>query len=145
LNQKVGLKFFRVVDFVSRFVLLIKFKFKIYTFNNYYESRYKINGSKKNLNLIFNSKGFEPPHLNVPHMNSETLRFHPHEMNGQMTRAPQTDRKMPPRQRSNDSKLRAVLSIMLPSDSSFPFMAPDPLLVKTLSSVLLVSIRQCES
>jgi hypothetical protein len=35
LNQKFGLKSLRAVDFASRFVLLIKSKFKIRTFNNY--------------------------------------------------------------------------------------------------------------
>jgi hypothetical protein len=35
----------RAVDFVSRFVLSIKYKFKIYNFN--YESQCKINGSKR--------------------------------------------------------------------------------------------------
>jgi hypothetical protein len=62
LKQKVSSKFFRAVDFTSRFVLSIISKFKIHTFNNYYESRCKINGSKKNLNSLFNSKGFDPPH-----------------------------------------------------------------------------------
>jgi hypothetical protein len=47
LNQKVGSKSSRTVDFVSRFIFLIKFKFKIRTFNNHYESRYKINGSRR--------------------------------------------------------------------------------------------------
>jgi hypothetical protein len=47
-----GSKSLRAVDFVSRFVLLIKFKFKI-IFNSYYESRCKINGPQKSLNPIF--------------------------------------------------------------------------------------------
>jgi hypothetical protein len=46
LNQKVG-KSSKAVDFVSRFVLLINFKFKIYTFSDYYESQYKIKNFKK--------------------------------------------------------------------------------------------------
>jgi hypothetical protein len=33
LNQKLGSKPLRAVDFASRFVLSIKFKFKIRTFN----------------------------------------------------------------------------------------------------------------
>jgi hypothetical protein len=46
-EPKIDLKFFRIINFASRFILLIKFKFKIYIFNNHYESRYKINGYKK--------------------------------------------------------------------------------------------------
>jgi hypothetical protein len=46
LNQKVGSKPSEAVDFASRFVFLINCKFKIRTFNNYYESRYKINDSR---------------------------------------------------------------------------------------------------
>jgi hypothetical protein len=45
LNQKLSSKSLRAIDFASRFVLLIKSKFKIHTFNSYYESRYKINDS----------------------------------------------------------------------------------------------------
>jgi hypothetical protein len=37
----------RVVDFSSWFILSINFKFNIYTFNNHYESRCKINGSRR--------------------------------------------------------------------------------------------------
>jgi hypothetical protein len=47
LNKILSSKPFRFVNFASRFVLLIKFKFKIRTFNNYYESRCKINGCEK--------------------------------------------------------------------------------------------------
>jgi hypothetical protein len=47
LNQKLSSKSLRAVDFALRFVLLIKFKFKIHTFNSYYQSQYKINGSQK--------------------------------------------------------------------------------------------------
>jgi hypothetical protein len=39
LNQKISSKSSRTIDFISRFVLLIKSKFKIRTFNNHYESR----------------------------------------------------------------------------------------------------------
>jgi hypothetical protein len=38
LNQKLSSKSLRAVDFASRFILSIKFKFKIHTFNSYYES-----------------------------------------------------------------------------------------------------------
>jgi hypothetical protein len=38
LNKKIGLKSFRTVDFALRFIFFIKFKFKIHTFNNHYES-----------------------------------------------------------------------------------------------------------
>jgi hypothetical protein len=37
---------FRIVNFVLRFVFLIKFKFKIHTLNNHYDSQCKINDSK---------------------------------------------------------------------------------------------------
>jgi hypothetical protein len=47
LNQKLGSKLLRAVDFASRFILLIKSKFKIHTFNSYYESRCKINDSQR--------------------------------------------------------------------------------------------------
>jgi hypothetical protein len=47
LNQNLGSKPLKAVDFASRFVLLIKSKFKIHTFNSYYESRCKINGSQR--------------------------------------------------------------------------------------------------
>jgi hypothetical protein len=47
LNQKLSSKHLRAVDFASRFVLSIKFKFKIHTFDNYYKSRCKINGSQR--------------------------------------------------------------------------------------------------
>jgi hypothetical protein len=47
LNQKVSLKFSKIVNFVLRFIILIKFKFKIYIFNNHYESRCKINNFKR--------------------------------------------------------------------------------------------------
>jgi hypothetical protein len=47
LNQKLSSKSLRSVDFVSRFVLSIKSKFKFHTFNSYYESQCKINGSQK--------------------------------------------------------------------------------------------------
>jgi hypothetical protein len=46
LNQKNNLKSFKTVDFASRFILFIKFKFKIRTFNNHYEFKCKINDSK---------------------------------------------------------------------------------------------------
>jgi hypothetical protein len=53
LNQKISSKPSRTVDFALRFVLLTKSKFKIHTFNNHYESQYKINGYKKEFELIF--------------------------------------------------------------------------------------------
>jgi hypothetical protein len=40
------LKSFRIVDFVSGFRLIIDSKVEIHTFNNNYESQYKINGPK---------------------------------------------------------------------------------------------------
>jgi hypothetical protein len=39
LNQKLCSKALRAVDFALRFVLSIKSKFKINTFNRYYESQ----------------------------------------------------------------------------------------------------------
>jgi hypothetical protein len=47
LNQNLSSNFFRTVYFASRFILSIKSKFKIHTFNSYYESRCKINGSQR--------------------------------------------------------------------------------------------------
>jgi hypothetical protein len=47
LNQKLSSKPSEIVDFALRFVLLINFKFEIHIFSNYYESRCKINGSRK--------------------------------------------------------------------------------------------------
>jgi hypothetical protein len=47
LNQKLGSKALRTVDFASRFILSIKSKFKISIFNNHYESQYKINDSQR--------------------------------------------------------------------------------------------------
>jgi hypothetical protein len=61
LNQKNNLNFFRIIDVAWRFILSIKFKFKIRTFNNLYEFRCQINGYKKILNKFFSSKCFEPP------------------------------------------------------------------------------------
>jgi hypothetical protein len=69
LNQKLGSKSSRTVNFVSRFVFLIKFKFKIHTFNNHYESQYKINDSKKLLiNFLIQSV------LNLSHLQSKDAK-----------------------------------------------------------------------
>jgi hypothetical protein len=51
-TKKVGSKSYGTVDFVSRFIFLINSKFKIHTFNNYYESQCKINNSS-DFELIF--------------------------------------------------------------------------------------------
>jgi hypothetical protein len=47
LNQKIDSKLSKIIDFASRFVLLIKSKFKIRTLNNHYKSQCKINGYKR--------------------------------------------------------------------------------------------------
>jgi hypothetical protein len=47
LNQKVNLKSSGAVDFALKFIIFINSKFEIRTFNNYYESRCKINDSRK--------------------------------------------------------------------------------------------------
>jgi hypothetical protein len=47
LNQKISSNLSRIIDFTSKFIFLIKSKFKVHIFNNYYESRCKINSYKK--------------------------------------------------------------------------------------------------
>jgi hypothetical protein len=42
-----GSKIYGLVDFVLKFIFSIKFKFKIYIFNNHYESLFKIIETRK--------------------------------------------------------------------------------------------------
>jgi hypothetical protein len=65
LNQKLGLKILRAVDFALRFVLLIKSKFTIRIFNNYYESRYKINGFQSLWIHFLVQRVLNLPHLHL--------------------------------------------------------------------------------
>jgi hypothetical protein len=59
----VSSKFFRAIDFASGFIILINSKFKIHTFNIYYKSRCKINGSKKLWTHILAQKVLNLPHF----------------------------------------------------------------------------------